>query len=328
METNHPLHHFRAAYFLFDLKAITPMHLPEYKGATLRGGFGYAFRKVVCALKNKECRECLLKEKCIYSYIFETPPPADANMMRKYPTAPHPFVLCPPLEDDLIYEAGEPIQFNLTLIGKAVDYLPYFIYTFEELGKMGLGKGKGNFSLEEVKVIKSDEGAKEKFVKETIYSGKEKILRTGFLSSTLAISPFALPSSASPLNLLFLTPTRLKFQGELTSELEFHVFFRNLLRRISLLSYFHCGQPLDVDFRGLIKESESVQTLQSNLHWYDWERYSTRQGSRMKLGGFMGSITFSGDLKSFWPYLILGESVHVGKGSSFGLGKYEILNRS
>ncbi len=314
--------HFRATRFLFDLQAITPIHVPEYKGATLRGGFGYAFRKVVCALKNKECRDCLLKEKCIYSYVFETPPPADTRMMRKYPAAPHPFVLCPPLEDDRIYEPGELFRFHLTLIGRAIDYLPYFIYSIEELGKMGLGRGKGNFSLEKVKVVKSEGGPEE-----TIYSGKEKILRTGFQSSDSSIQPLASPPSSSTLNLLFLSPTRLKYREELTSELSFHVFFRNLLRRISLLSYFHCGRPLDVDFRALIQEAETVETLKNNLHWHDWERYSTRQGSRMKLGGFMGRIAFSGDLKPFWPYLLLGEIIHVGKGSSFGLGKYEILNK-
>jgi hypothetical protein len=322
-----PLTHFKFAQFHFHLKVITPLHLPEYKGATLRGGFGYAFKKVVCALRSKECGTCLLKEKCVYSYIFETPPPGDSRMMRKYPSAPHPFVLLPPLEEDRIYETGEKLSFHLTLIGKAINYLPYFIYTFEELGKMGLGKEKGNFSLEEVEVIQSGEGSKgngEK--KETIYSGEEKVLHSNFPFCSI---PDLKTSDLAPrsLTLVFLTPTRLKFQEELTSDLKFHVLFRNLIRRISLLSYFHCGQSLDVDFRRLIKESELVQTLQSNLHWHDWARYSTRQSSRMNLGGVMGKIVFSGDLKPFWPYLLLGEWIHVGKGSSFGLGKYEILKK-
>ncbi|MDI6756372.1 MAG: CRISPR system precrRNA processing endoribonuclease RAMP protein Cas6, partial [Thermodesulfobacteriota bacterium] len=68
-----------------------------------------------------------------------------------------------------------------------------------------------------------------------------------------------------------------------------------------------------------------IQTEKSHLRWYDWERYSTRQEGKMKLGGFLGTISFTGDLSAFLPYVILGELVHVGKGSSFGLGKYEIL---
>lgn len=122
-----PLGHFKFAQFHFCLKAIDRLNLPEYKGSTLRGGFGYAFKKVVCALRSKECSACLLKEKCIYSYVFETAPPADSRMMRKYPSAPHPFVLLPPLEDDRIYEPGEELSFQLTLIGRAIEYLPYFI---------------------------------------------------------------------------------------------------------------------------------------------------------------------------------------------------------
>jgi len=322
------LQNFKFAQFQFSLKALEFLNLPEYKGSALRGGFGYAFKKVVCALKSKECPECLLREKCVYSYIFETPPPPTSRLMRKYTAAPHPFVLCPPLEDDRVYEPNEVLQFHLTLIGKAIDYLPYFIYTFEELGEMGLGKGRGKFAIEKVEAIRTAErskaGEKEKTV---IYSGKEKILRN--LDNILIYWNHQSFAPAPPtLHLIFLTPTRLKFEGDLTSDLKFHILFRNLLRRISLLSYFHCGEELEVDFRGLIKESEAIQTKKSNLRWYDWERYSGRQDTRMKLGGFIGRVTFSGALDSFWPYLSLGEFIHVGKGSSFGLGKYEILRNS
>jgi len=329
---NH-LQHFKVAYFQFHLKAIDCLNLPEYKGSTFRGGFGHAFKKVVCALRNKECPDCLLKEKCIYSYIFETPPPADSRMMRKYPSAPHPFVLCPPLEDDRIYEPGEELQFQLTLIGKAIDYLPYFIYTFEELGKMGIGKGRGKFALQEVRAIPMTENFRGKNERhdrkgakgEKIYSADDKILHNigGEFFEFSNADP--LPLALSALLLVFLTPTRLRFEGELTSDLKFHILFRNLLRRISLLSYFHCGRELDVDFRSLIKESEKIQTSKSQLRWYDWERYSARQDTKMKLGGFIGEITFLGDFAPFWQYLVLGEFIHVGKGSSFGLGKYEIL---
>lgn len=191
---------------------------------------------------------------------------------------------------------------------------------------MGLGKGRGKFAIEEVRTIKEGEGYRVKGERgEKIYSGEEKIFHSNFEVSKIEdLEPLHPPPNT--LHLSFLTPTRLKFQEQLISDLKFHIFFRNLLRRISLLSYFHCREELNVDFRSLIKASEKIQASDSHLHWHDWERYSARQGEKMKLGGFVGEITFSGNPQDFWPYLILGQFIHVGKGTSFGLGKYEILN--
>jgi len=116
----------------------------------LRGGFGYAFKRVVCAIRNKECPDCILKERCVYSYVFETPPPSDTKIMRKYKTVPHPFVIEPPSEKKRGYKPGDEMNFGLTLIGRAIDCLSYFIYTFDELGKIGVGKGKSKYELKSV----------------------------------------------------------------------------------------------------------------------------------------------------------------------------------
>jgi CRISPR-associated endoribonuclease Cas6 len=315
------LSHFKFGQFEFVLRAEDSIHLPSYKGSTLRGGFGHAFKKVVCVNRQRVCETCLLKDKCVYSYVFETPPPPDTSKMRKYPYAPHPFVITPPLEEKRNYQEGETLCFELTLVGKSIDFLPYFIYTFDELGKMGIGKGKGRYQLEEVKGKRSR--VKGENV-ETIYSGQNKTLHNSYKVMKMDdLNSFDL--SPKTLHLSFLTPTRLKFDGSLSPRPEFHILFRNLLRRISLLSYFHCGEELNLDFRGLIEKSRDVRVKGDNLSWFDWERYSNRQDTKMMMGGFVGSITFEGDLEEFMPFILLGQYIHVGKGTSFGLGKYEIV---
>ncbi len=312
-----PAHSIEYQQFLFRLTAKEPIILPAYKGSTLRGGFGFAFRRVVCAIKDKECTDCLLKEKCVYSYVFETPPPSDTKIMRKYKSAPHPFVIEPPQERRRGYKPGDEIQFGFILIGRAIDYLPYFIYTFDELGRIGIGKGKARYDLKEV----ISDG-------KTIYDSKSKTLKSfSPILLSLTIPPLVKGGEGgfyhTQLTLSFLTPTRIIYDSHLTLDLEFHIFIRNLLRRLSLLYYFHCnGDPSEWDFKGVIEKAKEIKVKKQNLKWYDWERYSGRQDTRMKMGGFLGDITFEGNIEPFMSLIKAGEVLHVGKGTGFGLGKY------
>ena len=311
--------------FEFNIRPQEPLILPSYKGSTLRGGFGNAFKRIVCAVRSKECTECILKEKCIYSYVFETPPPPDAKMMRKYRSAPHPFIIEPPPGTKRGYTPDNEITFGLTLLGRAIDYLPYFIYTFDELGRMGIGKGRGKYRLETVTACIGGEDQKR-----VVYSSDTKTMQP--LSPSYLTPASGLPGeethNSPPLTLNFLTPTRIIYNKHLMLDLEFHILMRNLLRRLSLLYYFHSGgDPSGWDFKGIIEKAEGVKVKKRNLKWYDWERYSARQETKMKMGGFVGEITFEGDIEPFMDLIRAGEVLHVGKGTGFGLGKYEVRPR-
>ena len=353
---------FRIAKFRFTVYARERIRLPDYKGAVFRGGFGYAFKKIVCVVKDKPCDSCLLKQKCIYSYIFETPPPDDTEILRLYPKVPHPFVIEPPLTEKQVFAPGESFSFHLILIGNAIDYLPYFIYTFTELGKQGIGSDRGRYDLTRVEGIGLGGASVE------IYTNKTQTLtnhypiiqahqldrwrpaaetsppegqhfavnaganddpgaenRAATSSHKSEKDPAPAGNHRNTITLSLKTPLRIRFDGQITDNLEFHVLLRNLLRRIASLSYFHCGKRLDVDFRGLIEKSLAVRQSASDVQWYDWKRYSTRQEDWMSLGGVIGNVSYEGDMSDFVALLRLGEYVHVGKGTSFGLGKYEMV---
>lgn len=308
----------------FHIRARQPLVLPPYKGATLRGGFGHAFRRIACALRRKTCPECLLRSHCVYSYVFETPVPAGSTVLPAQTQAPRPYILKPPQETRQDYEPGETLCFGLALVGRAAAYLPYFIYAFEELGNLGIGRGKGKFELLEVRRRGTDRADTANGV---VYRSGQQDMVTAGPATVWRDMPHPAARSDT-LRLRFLSPTRLVHQGRMaTEELPFGVFMRALVRRITLLSYFHCGRRHEVpDWPAFTDRAEAIDSLSENLRWYDWERYSNRQQARINMGGLVGEVVYQGDFTPFWPYLALGEQVHVGKGGSFGLGRYEIID--
>ena len=301
------------------MRADEPLYLPAYKGSTLRGAFGAMFKDTVCVVPHRDCTRCLLRSHCAYPYVFETPVPDRSTRMRTYPAAPHPFVILPSLEDRREYGAGDEFHFDLTLIGKGIDYLSYFIYTFAQFSeKRGFGKGRGKCTLASVQWWNASHEW------EVVYTAQDQILRENFQSRSVADLDGSHAQSAA-VTLQFETPTRIVHKGRLASQLHFHILVRTLLRRVSNLMYFHCDSELDLDFRALIDQSEEVQTHWDGTRWYDWERYSSRQHRHVKQGGLVGTVTYEGALQTFRPLLSLGEHLHVGKGTSFGLGKYRVV---
>lgn len=299
--------------------------LPPYKGSALRGGFGSIFRKAVCVLKKETCLNCLLKDQCSYSYIFETSPPRDKEslILEKYEAIPKPFVIEPPKEKKAIYEKGERIKFNLILIGKAINYLPYFIIVFDELGRSGLGKGKGRFYLRDIWendcLVYSDEKKALKIIEPEAIEVPDHIYFNKGVDGEG-------DDSKMVITLEFLTPLRIKYQRDLVVVPEFHILIRNILRRLWLLYYFH-GEMKEPawNHREIIEASKEVKIKENELKWFDWQRYSGRQKTKMILGGLLGRITYEGKILPFMPLLRAGEIFHVGKGTAFGLGEYAIL---
>ncbi|MFN3535182.1 MAG: CRISPR system precrRNA processing endoribonuclease RAMP protein Cas6 [Desulfatiglandales bacterium] len=324
--------------YTFTIEAVEELHLPYYKGSTFRGGFGNMFKKVACALRRQDCTDCMLRSRCIYAYVFETPSFEGAEIMNmhKYEKVPHPFVIEPPLiGSDFNPESrgilnkswsvspGEKIEFNLILIGRATEYLPYFIFTFDELGKIGIGKGRGKYRLIEVSIA-NDSPSK----RICVYNESERTVGNIHTDEIYIPDDFRTSDKVSELTLHLITPLRIKYNRDLVVKLGFHILIRNLLRRLGLLYYFHCGQKKPIwDHREIIDHAESIKILDSRLKWYDWERYSFRQNTRMRLGGLLGEIAYSGEIEPFMPLLRAGEILHAGKGTSFGLGKYRIAQK-
>jgi len=97
-----------------------------------------------------------------------------------------------------------------------------------------------------------------------------------------------------------------------------------LLRRYFLLWEFHGEEYHAPDFAALIEQAQQV-TCDVDLRWCDWQRYSNRQQQAMSLGGVLGRVVLRGDLAAFLQMLQAGQWLHIGKETTFGMGKYLLL---
>ena len=114
----------------------------------------------------------------------------------------------------------------------------------------------------------------------------------------------------------------LRAEGVLARRPAFGPLAKRLRDRINALSYFYCGEGLDIDFKAFGEQAEKITTVADSTRWVESSRYSRRREVTHDLSGFVGEVTFEGDLGMFLPYLKLGEYLHVGKNAVFGNGWY------
>jgi len=285
-----------------------------FDGSAWRGAFGHALRRTVCVTRLPACEGCLLYRSCVSPYIFETPPPPDAERLRRYPAAPHPFVLVRPLADD---PQRTDVEVGVTLVGHAVRQLPYVVHAMQRAGAAGIGRARVQHEL--AKVEQQVEGSNEK--------GWCEVYRPGGLLETQASFEPQPPPMAGDVRVRLLTPLRARRDGHLVGADAFTPgdLVVPLLRRVSLLSYFHTDRPLEADFKALVTGARAMRASHTDLRWHDWMRYSSRQRTGMRMGGLVGSFVLrAADAAPFWPLLWLGQWTHAGKAASMGLGRYRL----
>lgn len=323
---------FRLSHLRFHLQPAQPLQLPALnKGNSLRGGFGNAFRKLVCVDLRWDCAQCTLRYQCPYTAVFNPFVPPDAPHLSHNANLPRPFVVKPPLSQQTIYPPATPLIFDLVLIGRAIEYLPYFIVAFRQLGVDGFGLNRARVDLSRVEAIALDGSPS------MVYESTANLVRP---SPPISFDLLSRPDTDPPLpneaglTIEFLTPTTLKagstpgHDADTVREPAFHHILKRLRDRLNALASFYGDGPLDLDFKGLGAASEQVPTVEDRTHWVERSRVARRRGITHDLSGFAGSIRFGNAASQFLPLLLAGEYVHVGKNAVFGNGWMRLHLRS
>lgn len=315
----------------FSLRFERPMAIdPSTAGSMLRGAFGSQLRRIVCLDRRARCSDCQVHLNCAYERVFAPHVSPGASRLRKERDLPRGFVLKPSL-DGCTYGPERLFTFRMILVGELIQWFPYIIVPFNELGRIGIGRSRTPFRLERIVSRSFDSGRKAQ-----IYAAAENLvhadgmLRIGF-ADLARKAPFM---NKEAVTIRFLTPTSLRYNptarpGETTTVRvpEFHVLVKRLRDRVNRLASIYCGEELAMDYRAFGERAEKVRTVAVNGRWVERTR-NTRTGHEQDLGGFIGQVSFSGPIGEFLPFLILGQYVHVGKNAVFGNGWYELVDSS
>lgn len=299
---------------MFRLETLGAFRVPEYKGALFRGGFGQYFRDLVCTTRMPTCSGCPHLTTCAYSLVFETPViPDQFTVLKKYPNAPHPFVMVPPLDSRTDIPARTTLDLEVTLIGRGVGYLPHFIRVIEGMG--GDGFYGGRFRIR--KIVSALQP------KEAVYDGVNRRI----LAAPLVWEAEEAPTAVRRLSIEFLTPLRLRTEGRYNLRPDFVTITQALLRRIHLLSEVHGDGSAVGDHtwtHELLRKADQAKTLGADFRRYSWARTSGRDGRRVQMDGAIGRLEAEGDLSEIATFLRAGEWLGVGSGTSMGMGKYRM----
>ncbi|MFW5443050.1 MAG: CRISPR system precrRNA processing endoribonuclease RAMP protein Cas6 [Methylococcaceae bacterium] len=203
---------------------------------------------------------------------------------------PKPFVILPPLDVLESYPKGYQFHCDLTLFGEATQHYAIAQAAIEYLGtNMGLGYEQGKYKI--VDIVHSQPS--------------DRMLQHN-----------------NQITLHLPTRLRLKSKNRLYKRTPaFQLIMERLLGRLKTLEKIYMDKEMD-DYQALITCAKDIKIKNSNIQWDEWERFSGSQKKWMKYGGLVGSVSYSGDVQPFLEVLKMGEWLHIGGKTSFGLGKY------
>jgi len=270
--------------------------------------FPAAFREVTCG-RTTPCGECPAANGCCWFPLFGQPLSSDPEAVKRHQKPPLPLVFSIPLLAPGEVSAADA-ELGLTLVGSAVNHAGEFIRGMERFCSGELSGGNLAVTLDGVSCRGLfGERSAVRVTKRGDLTGDLRVLAAGDIAGKLALDE-------GSVTLDVLTPLRQFREGRLLRRFDCSAFLRGLIRRVSSLVAAYGENEVVTDFRWLAERSREIHADDSAL--------VSAENTGPALAGLHGSVTLTGDLGPFLPYLFLGEYLHAGKGASWGFGRYEI----
>ncbi len=308
--------HFALFRLRFRFRAEESIHFPEGKpGNIIRGAFGTILRRIACAPECPGAKSCPRRGQCPYARIFE--PGSQDSGPSGLADWPRPFVFRAAHLNGQTVAPGRAFHFDVHLFDIHDPAIAYFVLTFAELARSGLGPRRGRAELLSVDQMDLQEG-----VLSRLFTGTSIEARAGAHPSRIPLSPSGTP--VHRLRVDFITPTELKHEHALVGRPDFGVLFARVRDRIATLNRLYGAGILEIDFRSLGERAAAIRMTRCDLHRLDVERLSSRTGQRHPIGGFAGTAEYEGELSEFMPYLQAAVFAGIGRQTAFGNGEIRV----
>jgi hypothetical protein len=259
----------------FPFTALDPVRVPP-------GEAGNLFRGVLGAMLHRI-------DAGAYAHLFV---PSASGGPSGLAERPRPFVLRVRHLDGRTFERGEVLDPVLHLFDIQRQWIDVLTEAFAELGRAGLGPGRGRAALDRV-------------------DAPAEPMRMPLAPRTEGIRHARVE---------FLSPTELKP----VNRPEFAVLFARARDRVSALRTFYGSGPLPIDFRAMGGRAAAVETVRCDVQFADTRRRSSRTGQVHGIGGFTGAAEYQGALDEFLPYLAACAATGVGRHTVWGNGELRV----
>lgn len=296
------MYNIKYSIIRFEIKFLNNSKLNINKQSALRGVIGNTLINENCLFEkdNRKCEECYLNNKCLAYNIFS---PKVKSFNSNVDESISPFIIICDDKREFI-EKNNKLTFAMIFFGDTVSYIPQIIRTVRNAGN-DLGLEGNLFKLISVSNDKSEEiYCKDKFniKKVNVRTIKE------YIDNRLNIS-----SDISRIEII--SPIRFKKNKKFQDDLIEEDLINLITRRLVILGTLE-GRDINIEDNFILKIKDK------DLRWAEYNRYSNRQKSRMSLGGIIGWIDLTHINEEAKKLLIVGELIHIGKSTSFGLGDY------
>lgn len=318
-------------HLLLETIVERPIALNEHKGSAIRGAFFHALRgrpegktwRGFCG--NQSAKEC-------FDYPLISACPISALLAQHDPTArrghaiAQPVMVKPPLTLATDFLPDTPFRFGLSIAGNAIQLLPYVAVAIQQgMPQEGLGWRdrlndfkKGNFQLKRMAAVHPLRGEQQ-----TLWQSGDKRVEVPHLRVSHAdVLDYVVTLPTDRLTLRLLTPMQIVEEGKPLRDFHFRPFFQRLM---TLTATVGTGQWFadEAERRALLAAADAIH-VEPRTRWETLESYSSRANQRSYLSGLIGTVTITGNLAPFLPWLVWGGQLHVGKDAVKGDGWYEI----